>query len=440
MNQADMLLDGLSESEIQAYTVNPANEGHIVIGSDRRITVPDELKRIAVQYDHNVETVTFDCPRYWDGIDMSEMVVYINYMLPNGRLGSYLADDVTVDEADESTMHFTWTISGEVTKVKGNITILVCIKNADPDEGIEINHWNSELNKDMYVSEGLTCTEPIFNEYPDIVTQLLVVADRANAIAATLEAHLESGDFELGLPIVDESDNGRILRVEDGEWCADELRVYEGGAISYIPKEALGDLGDISAALDSILAIQEELHGCFHDPKTDPATVIQYPSSLRDGIIEYTCAKCGEVYRENFTSLSRTTTFGGTDLVNSPSSHGYSVDSSGKTITRTKASASELNAILDCGIPFGANDEVPDRLDVTFEYDTSVWGYNAISFMRSKVDTVETSYFFRVINNNKSCLLFKSSDVNVASSDWLKSPNCPLVLAPVKVTLTYNWR
>lgn len=258
MSQADMLLDGLSESEIKAYTVDPSNEEHIVIGPDRRITVPESLKRIAVQFDHNIETVTFDCPRYWDGIDMSAMAIYINYMCPDGRLGSYLIEDVAIDETDDSVMHFTWTISNEVTRVKGNLTILVCIKNADPDEGIEINHWNSELNKDMYISEGMACTEPIINQYPDIVTQLLMVADRANAITTTLEAHLEAGDFELGLPIVDENDNGRILRVENGEWCADELRVYEGGVIVDIPDETLGD---IDTALDNIIAIQNSLIG-----------------------------------------------------------------------------------------------------------------------------------------------------------------------------------
>ena len=57
----------------------PNLEEHIKIGLDRHITVPESLKRIAVQYDHNVETVTFDCPRYWDGHDMSKMTVYINY-------------------------------------------------------------------------------------------------------------------------------------------------------------------------------------------------------------------------------------------------------------------------------------------------------------------------------------------------------------------------
>lgn len=47
-------------------TASGVDEAHIVINSDRSVSVPDELKNIAVQYDHNIETVTFDCPRYWD--------------------------------------------------------------------------------------------------------------------------------------------------------------------------------------------------------------------------------------------------------------------------------------------------------------------------------------------------------------------------------------
>ena len=54
-------------------------------------------------------------------------------------------------------MHFTWTIDKNVTLVTGKIVFLVCVKNIDKD-GKEINHWNSELCKDCYISEGL---EPI---------------------------------------------------------------------------------------------------------------------------------------------------------------------------------------------------------------------------------------------------------------------------------------
>ena len=147
-------------------------EPHIVIGSDRKIIVPDKLKRIAVQFDHNIETVTFDCPRYWDGHDMSTMAVYINYMRSDSKPGSYKADNVRVDETDDTIMHFDWTITRNVSDVKGQLAVLVCVRNVDRD-GNEQNHWNSELCKDMYVSEGMKCSESIVDLYPDVITQIL---------------------------------------------------------------------------------------------------------------------------------------------------------------------------------------------------------------------------------------------------------------------------
>lgn len=72
MGKAEELLDSLDLNDANLYPISPEDEPHIVIGSNRVITVPNALKRIAVQYDHNVESVTFDCPRYTDGIDMSK--------------------------------------------------------------------------------------------------------------------------------------------------------------------------------------------------------------------------------------------------------------------------------------------------------------------------------------------------------------------------------
>ena len=102
-------------------------EPHIVIDRNRTITVPDQLKRIAVQFDHNVETVTFDCPRYWDGHDMSVMEVYINYKRPDGKIRKYTADNVTVDDSDNTIMHFDWTITNDVTSVNGNRRFFIVI-------------------------------------------------------------------------------------------------------------------------------------------------------------------------------------------------------------------------------------------------------------------------------------------------------------------------
>lgn len=170
MSQAEELLDSVYHEEIMPMLSNPETEPHIVIGDDRVIVVPNELKRIAVQYDHDVETVTFDCPRYWDEHDMSKMGIYINYIRKDMIKGMYRANNVVVDANDDRIMHFDWTISRNVSQVKGGIKFLVCVKKMD-DEGYEQNHWNSELNEEMYVSEGLECEESVFEPYPDIVSQ-----------------------------------------------------------------------------------------------------------------------------------------------------------------------------------------------------------------------------------------------------------------------------
>ena len=172
MSQADELLNSLANDGITLYTATPENEGHIIIDSNRFITVPEELKRIAVANDHNIETVTFDCPRYWDGHDISSMKVYINYSSPNNSLGCYPADNVSIDENDNSVIHFDWTITRNVASGEGNIAFLVCAKKTDND-GNEILHWNTELCNDMHVSEGLECDEVLEEVYPDLYTKLL---------------------------------------------------------------------------------------------------------------------------------------------------------------------------------------------------------------------------------------------------------------------------
>ena len=202
MSQADELINGLSDEEFALYTANPTEEQHIIVDENRIITVPSELKKIAVQYDHNIETVTFDCIRYWDGHDMSTMKVYINYTRSDKYTGCYLADNVRVDEADNSIMHFDWTISRNVTESVGTLTILVCIKMVDAD-GNEVNHWNSERNTDMTISQGMECGDIIVNKYPDVITYLLNMRFPVNYLESLDSANmvnlrdLDSGTYIL---------------------------------------------------------------------------------------------------------------------------------------------------------------------------------------------------------------------------------------------------
>lgn len=170
MSKAEELLNTLESNNASLMALN-GEEPHIVIGADRYITVPDQLKRIAVQYDHNIETVTFDCPRYWDDHDMSKMAIYINYLCPNRISGVFSATNVKVSTSDSSIMQFDWTISSNVTMADGKLTFLVCVKNTDSD-GNEKNHWNSELCTDCYISKGLEINAEAYEDIvPDFIAQ-----------------------------------------------------------------------------------------------------------------------------------------------------------------------------------------------------------------------------------------------------------------------------
>lgn len=205
MSKADELLNSLSEDDISLQLVNPETEPHIVIGKDRVISVPEELRRIAVQYDHDVETVTFDCPRYWDGLDMSELSIYINYMRKDRYVACYKATNIVVDGTDPNIMHFNWTVSRNVSEVKGELKFLVCIKKGD-SEGYEVNHWNSELNAEMYVSEGLEVDPSILDPYPDIIDQW---NDEVQQVKDILLAARDAGELDGATftPSVDDAGN-----------------------------------------------------------------------------------------------------------------------------------------------------------------------------------------------------------------------------------------
>lgn len=160
---------------------------HVIINLDRTVNVPESMKKIGIQYDHNVKTITFDCPRYPDenqSLDMSTMKIFINWMLPDKTLGSTIATNVCVDSENENLMHFDWVITKAVTSVSGVLSTLICIKETT-ETGEETYHWNSELIQSFKVGNGMECTEQIAEQNIDVITQLLVQMDAVDARTST---------------------------------------------------------------------------------------------------------------------------------------------------------------------------------------------------------------------------------------------------------------
>lgn len=256
MSQAEELLNGLSGNEPTVYTVEPDTEPHIIVNADRTITIPDELKHIAVQFDHNIETVTFDCPRFWDDHDFSTMKVYVVYRRPDGYVDRYPVKNLRVDDADAQMIHFEWTISKNVTPIKGNISFIVCINKVD-DAAIEINHWNSRLNQDLVVDEGLECaTNELVEQRPDILEYILARLDTfeqgavpPDIIQNAVKEYLDKNPIGGGVDF----ETDQTLKLEDGILSVNTTDKAEPD--NQLPITSAGVhaiLGDIEALLATI--------------------------------------------------------------------------------------------------------------------------------------------------------------------------------------------
>lgn len=177
MSLAEDLLNSLPEDQPAVASADPATEPHIVINADKTITIPEALQRILVQHEHNIETVTFDCPRYWDGHDLSQMGLQIVFQRSDGHKEPHPVENLRVDEPNDRMIHFDWTISGNTTFTSGNVKITVCAKLTNA-EGVSEREWHTIPNQDLFVNEGMDCSgEEIVERNPDVIEYILAELD-----------------------------------------------------------------------------------------------------------------------------------------------------------------------------------------------------------------------------------------------------------------------
>ena len=187
------------------------------------------------------------------------------------------------------------------------------------------------------------------------------------------------------------------------------------------------------------------VYDCAHLPGMEKSVVLSYPTDTEDGVMEYTCENCGEFVHTTFTKLSRTITFGGApleDTIRSGAVTGYRVNTSDLVVTLKQTFAPEWKVFYDYGLLFGNNAWIPDNCDVSYEYDETIWGEGALGFTRAKQHPYSEPYRFRVAAGNTIAIMFESKLFvsGSALTEWANPETCPLVLAPIKVTLTYDWR
>lgn len=197
----------------------------LIINSDlRTIYSPNVI--VGVMSDHNVNRLTFSCPRFYDGLDLSTFDVYINYMNALGEGSVYRCDDVSAP--DFQRVEFSWLISNFVTKKEGKIKFSVCMK--DYDENNEVDHEFNTIPVIGVVRPGLE-TGPeviesqidILKEWEETLNKIPYIGKNGNwYIYNVTEKRYEDSGVSAGggegssLNFTD-ADEGKFLTVKDGE-------------------------------------------------------------------------------------------------------------------------------------------------------------------------------------------------------------------------------
>lgn len=220
MSLAENLLNSLDGTSYQNAALSDQEE-HIKVGQDRVITVPNALKNIAVKGDKDIETVTFDCVRYWDGHDLSTFAIYINYILPNGDEGTYIPESIT---RYEDVFSFDWEIGSEITYVPGKLTFWIVTKLTD-DSGVLIKQWSSFQNSDCTIAQGGDKTYVPSQTDQDVISQAISIS-RASAERAEEQANIATEAAEKA------ASDAKAAAEEEVTRLVGELGVVQGTGIS----------------------------------------------------------------------------------------------------------------------------------------------------------------------------------------------------------------
>ena len=163
-----------TEEALAAAQVNDTGADEVItIDNDlRTIIIPASITLLGVESDENVQTLHFQMPKTYKGLDLSEFDVRINYMNANNVGDVYAVDD---NEVSGENIVFTWTVGRVACMYKGNTKFIVCLKKKDVSGNV-LKEFNTSLAS-LPVLEGLETTEAVVAENPDIIEQILTRLD-----------------------------------------------------------------------------------------------------------------------------------------------------------------------------------------------------------------------------------------------------------------------
>lgn len=184
----------------------------------RSVTSNSEKIKL-IQRDHNSERLTFTCPRFIEGHDMSLCdSILVQYTNTDKKTKEESCDVYSVNDvklsANESMIEFSWLISETATKYVGPLKFLIEFMCVDKENAV-VYSWHTDIFKEISIGAGMRNEGAIAEKYPDVLSQL---QEKINSIG-DINEYAKKSEIP-AIPVVTSDDNGKILRVVNGAWAA----------------------------------------------------------------------------------------------------------------------------------------------------------------------------------------------------------------------------
>lgn len=221
----------------------------VVIDNDlRTIIIPASITLLGVESDENVQTLHFQMPKTYKGLDLSEFAIRINYMNANNVGDTYAVDD---NKISGENIVFTWTVGRVACMYKGNTKFIVCLKKKDASGNV-LKEFNTSLAS-LPVLEGLETTEAVVAENPDIIEQILTKIEKLTQIspediASAVSAYMEANPID----IPDTLPNPQTLTITYGG----KAHIYDGSEAIAITIETGGIERIEKLATDTMVTLE----------------------------------------------------------------------------------------------------------------------------------------------------------------------------------------
>lgn len=146
---------------------------HFIIDPVTRTIKNQSGKLVLIQYDHNSERFTFECPRLVDDHDMSLCdrveIHYINTGINNSKTtGVYEVDDLQVSPDNNNVVTCSWLISQNATQHVGKLNFVIRFACIAEDSTVEYA-WNTAIYSDIVISKSIYNGEEFIENYIDVL-------------------------------------------------------------------------------------------------------------------------------------------------------------------------------------------------------------------------------------------------------------------------------